>query len=213
MSRGIRSFFLLSRLNSNAKARTLIPGFKPVHDALQKAADGKRNADNDELFARGPVIEMREIVAVFITVFQLDLLKVVAKNYDDPLYKAMLPKGLTEFRKLSGQALADELARIILRLQELDKTHPLVAHLPELQKLVKDFAVPLKDHKAAVAAQVAADVVALNARAVWRVEYDAIAGSLRKMFPGRKSYQESFFYAEAAQRAKKSEPETGGTQG
>lgn len=209
----VRGFYLLSRLNSNAKARTLLAQFQPQNEALEKARDARQKADNAVLFARGPVVEMNENVDLFLTVFQLDLLKCVGKNYDDPLYKALFPKGLTEVRRMAGQQLCDELVRIGTRLQELGKSHPLYPHLAALNVLVKDYAAPLKALKSALDAQEAADVVVQNARAVWRVQYDAIAGALRQMFPGRKSYQESFFYPESttSTRKKASEPENSGS--
>ncbi len=199
----VRSVFLLSRLNSNAKARALIAGFQPLHDALEAANDAKRKADNAELFARGPVVEIDQLVAVFLTIFQLDVLKVVAKNYDDPLYVAIFPKGLKELRKLHGQALLDELMRIALRLKELGTAHPLAAHLPALAAFAKDYAAPLKTLKAAADAQDAADVALSHAKKVWRAAYDGIAGSLRALFAGRKTYQESFFYPEPTSHAVK----------
>ncbi len=204
----VRGFFLLSRLNSNAKARTLLPQFQPQQDALEKARDARQKADNAVLFARGPVIEANETVAVFITTFQLDVLKVVGKNFDDPLYKILFPKGLTEVRKLAGQALCDELVRIATRLQELPKGHPLLVHLPQLNTLIKDYAAPLKALKTAMEVREAADVAVTTAKAAWRTAYDAIAGALRQMFAGRKSYQESFFLPEARPSAKKKMPES-----
>ncbi len=67
----------------------------------------------------------------------------------------------------------------------------------------KDYAAPLKKHKTAVDAQQAADVAGRNAKTAWRVAYDGLAGSLRARFPGRKSYQESFFCPETRSRAAK----------
>ena len=184
-----------------------MPEFKPHHDALEAASDARKKADNAVLYARGPVVEVNEAVAVFLTTFQLDVLKVVAKNYDDPLYKALFPKGLADLRKLSGQLLCDELVRMGTRVQELGKSHPLATHAAALNTLIKDYAAPLKALKVAMDAQEAADVVVATSKAAWRLAYDGIAGSLRKLFPGRKSYQESFFYPEPAASVKKTAQE------
>ena len=198
-----RGYFTVSRLNSNAKSRVLIPQFQPQLLALDSANDAKRKADNAVLMARGPVVEVDAAAGDFLTTFQLDVLKVVGKNFDDPLYKAIFPKGLSDLRRLHGQALCDELVRIGTRLGELGKSHALAAHAPTCTSLVKSYADPLKALKTAVDAQAATDIVVAKARAEWRTAYDAIAGALRQLFPGRRNYQESFFLPETTTRAKK----------
>ncbi len=93
--------------------------------------------------------------------------------------------------------------RITTRLQELPKGHPLLVHLPQFNTLIKDYAAPLKALKTAMEVREAADVVVTTAKAAWRTAYDAIAGALRQMFPGRRSYQESVFLPESRPSTKK----------
>jgi hypothetical protein len=187
------SRFTLSRLRSNTKAKTLLLHLEPQHKALKAAQAAVNGTSDDELDARGPVLEVDAAAAEVLTEFQLDVLKAVAKNYQAPLYIALFPKGLSEFRKLKGADLAAAIATMTQTLEAEGKTSPLAGYVAKFTALSKQWAAPVAAYKKAVDAEVQANIVAGKARHEWRMAYEAVYGLLRAMFPGRKAYVESFF--------------------
>ncbi len=144
-------------------------------------------------FAKGPVVEIDTEAADWLTDLQMDCFKFVKKNYKDPFYVALWPNGLTDAKKLSGTAAVAEIKRICEYLKDLPKDHPLHSACDKGVALQKAYVEPVKGLAAAQTAEAKAWTQRNQARQAWLLAYEAAYGGLRAMFPGRRSFVESFF--------------------
>ena len=187
------SRFTRARLKSNAKAKALVSYLEPAHLALKAAQLAAVEVDDALMDARAPVTEVDTAADEVVVAFQLDLLKQTGKNYSDPHYVAYFPKGLGEVRRLHGQSLAAELSRIEQTLTAQGKTGPLATYIPKFQQLQKEWQGPLAALKKVTENQTQVGIVLDKAKHDWALAYDAIYGHLRALFPGKKTFVESFF--------------------
>lgn len=199
----ILSRFTLSRLRSNTKAKALVVSLEPAHKALKAAQLAVIDASDGVLDMRGPVAEVDEAAQELLTAFQLDLLKLVNKDYNAVTYRKFLPKGLTEARRAKGTELAAVIGGLLLVLEAEGKSSPLAAYAAKFADVSKNYAKPLADLKKARETEILAGNALEKARHDWIVAYDGLYGQLRSLFAGRKKYVESFFMpAEPPKKAK-----------
>ena len=197
------SRFTRARLKSNPKAKMLVAYIDPQHAVLKAAQLACNDADDIVMDARAAVTEVDTAVDDLLVAFQLDVMKLVSKNYADPLYGALFPKGFGEVRRLRGAQLAGEVLRIEQTISAQGKSSALSAYISKFQQCQKDWQAPLTGLKAAVAAQTQAGNALDKAKHDWGLAYDAVYGHLRALFPGKKAFVDSFFLpAEAGKKAK-----------
>ena len=209
----ILSRFTLSRLRCNTKAKTLAAPLELAHKTLKNAQLALNEASDAVLDARGPVAEVDASAQELTTGFQLDLLKVVNKDYSSVLYRKFLPKGLTDARKFKGADMSAFIGSLALVLDAEGKTSPLAAYGAKFADIQKGYLAPLVDLKKARDVEVLAGNTLDKARHDWVIAYDAIYGHLRALFAGRKGYVESFFMSIAPPKKAKGAPTTTEVEG
>ncbi len=187
------SRFSMSRLRANKKAKALLPQIKPQHDALKAAQLAANEAEDAELDARGPVAEVDAQAHEVMTDMQFVVAKVVNKKFDHPLYKAVYPKGLSGIKKLGNSELRAECKRIRGVLAAQPKDSPLLPFVAQLDALDTEWVAPVAAHDKTVAAGALANTRLETAKHDWYLAYDALAGALRNLFPGRRAFVDSFF--------------------
>lgn len=189
----VLSRFLLSRLRSNTQAKKFVAELEAAHKALKSAQLALNDAGDAVLDARGPVAEVDALAQELLTTFQLDVLKVVGKDYNALLYRKFLPKGLTEARKAKGADMAGVFASMALVLDAEGKTSPLASYAPKFADIGKKYAGPLADLKKAQDAEILVNNKLNEARRAWVLAYETVYGHLRAEFAGRKGFVETFF--------------------
>jgi len=185
--------FTASRLNSNEQSKTLLPAFDVRLNQLRAANVAHVAAKDGTNRARGPVVEVDTKVGGVLTSFHLDVLKFVDKDLKHPQYVALLPKGLSALRKLSGAELLAGIKGVGIHLQDLPKEHALKPYHAQFLALEGAYAKPLAGLDAAKTTESKAEAVVRKERAAWSLAYNALYGNLLAMFPGKKAYVESFF--------------------
>lgn len=192
MVRGSRH--TLARMRANPQAKKHLGELEPQHKALKAAQLAWNDADDAVVDADAEVLEVDFLAKEQLTDLQLDLTSYVKRDYADPLYRALLPKGLTDLKRTKRADLRDEVARVVAILGDLAKDHPLFKHGVILGKTFKAWEEPLKTLARAETNRLKADNAILAARNAWLLAYDGLAGTLRKEFPRRKVFVDSFFY-------------------
>jgi len=183
----------LARLKANPKAKALLPKFKPAHDALKAAQLAYNDADDVAIDASALVEECDYNAREALTDFQLDLVAFVRRDYTAALYVHFFKDGLGAAKDGQGQVLQATLTAVIGHLATLPVDHKLQVHAKPLQAALAAYAEPLAAETKALAARDAAWTALDVARNQWLTAYDALAGSLRALFPGRKAFVDGFF--------------------
>jgi hypothetical protein len=183
----------LGRLKAHPKVCILAPKLQVAHDALKKANLALNDAD-DAAQDSGAAIDMCDSLArEALTDFQLGLVALVRRDYKCPEYLAFFADGFDATKRRSGMELRTALLAIGAHIATLAKDSPLQAHSKPLQACVAAYTPALAGDEKAQAALAQAQTQLGVARAQWLLAYDALAGDVRSMLPGRKALVQSFF--------------------
>ena len=185
--------FTLGCLESNALSMVLIAEFEKQQDLLRATNEALNKAKDFTNRKAGPINQVDELARQMLRLLQLDALKFVGKNTKDPFYIALLGKGLSFSTKLKGEDMNAELGRLAERLKDLPKEHALHGYHAQTVAIRTAYVAPSKVLEDAKTAQAKARTTRDQARLAWLGAYEGVYGGLRKIFPGRKAYVETFF--------------------
>ena len=183
------------------KIRAIVEKFNVTQQALKASMDIVNAAEDLVIDAEAGVDLEAALGVETIEELQYDIEKAIKKNYQDPLYTAVFPKGLAAFKAQSGEALFVALPNVILALEESGAAK-LTAHVPKIKEHVKAVTKPLAQlHSARRSAGTVATRHA-RARTAWLDGYTALYGSFITAFPRRKRFVDSFFPKTAGSKSR-----------
>lgn len=179
-------------LTADKRTEHLAGPVQTVIVELTKGALATENADEARLIALAKLTRADFELDELLRELELDLLKAVAKNRKDPLYRAVLPEGLSAVVALRGSEQSDAIDGVV---KALDKRAPDLA-----KRYSKDLT---RLAKVAVDAEAAWKKAESNASAVFGEEVlarlDLVRqlqkneGALMTLFPGQRRRVRSFF--------------------
>ncbi len=198
-----KSTYTRARLAANSKTKKLVQLLDPSHKTLKKAQAALNEAEDDLLMAEAAVDEIADQIEETIAAVDLDLTAFVKRDYKDPLFKQVFPKGLSALRRLTTAALHQELSRVAGVLKSLPASHPLARHAKTLLALETEWKKPLAAFDEAKGAANLAAGARDQARHDWLNAYDSVFGALRQTFPRRLAFIDGFFRREGQSKAAK----------
>ena len=191
-----------ARLKSNPKAKVLHPKFKAQHDALKARQLALNDADDLAIDASALVDECDFNARLALTDCQMDLVSLVRRDYQSPLYLSFFPKGFAEAKGALGADMHAQLGTILVELGKQPKDSKLLVHSKPIKAAQDAYTVPIAEEKKALAFKDAAAKDLAIERGKWIAAYDALAGELRALFPRQKPLVDSFFVKFSSARAK-----------
>jgi hypothetical protein len=198
-----KSTYTRARLAANAKTKKFVSLLDPAHKTLKKAQATLNDAEDDLLMAEAAVDDTGGQLEDAFSALNLDLTAVVKRDYKDPLFKQVFPKGLASVRRLTTTALHEEVSRIAGILKSLPASHPLAKHAKTLLALEAEWKKPLAAFEEAKGAVNLAVGARDQARHDWLNAYDSVFGALRQTFPRRVAFIDGFFRRENQPKAAK----------
>ena len=187
------SRYTIGRLRASARAKRLIGPMKAAHDRL-KAAQGALNAADDGVIdAQADFDQVRFQAVDALETLSLEATVVVKRDFQDPLYRSLFPKGLTGQKKLTGEALREDLPRVVAALKALPAGHALGKSVKAIGEIEKAWEGPAAVLEEAKVKRATAEAGIKAAREGWFDAYDALAGGLRQEFPREKALVDTFF--------------------
>lgn len=182
-----------ANLTADPKAHVLAAAVQKQHGNIKAKQAAVNDAEDAVIDARAFVNRGTLNICDQVSKLQLDLTVLVGRDYEAPLYRAMLPSGLPELRKLNADDLLKETDRLLAEIAKQAKDSPLQAHGKVLDGLKKSL-VPL------VATLTKADQALGSARTdrdtavtEWEQGLDSTYGALKQLFPRKRALVESFF--------------------
>jgi hypothetical protein len=194
---------VLARLKRNPKAKSLAAKLQAPHDALKNANLALTEADDQAEDAGAAVDECDALAREAVVDFQMNLVTAVRRDYTSPEYIAVFPEGLEKVKRHGGAELRKDVQAIVKHISKLAQDSPLHAQTKPLQACVDAYGPALQSEEHALALLAEAETTLAVARAKWLLVYDGLAGDVRSLFPGRRSFVESFFPQWSQKAAKK----------
>ena len=198
-----KSTYTRARLAANPKTKKLVPLLDPAHKTLKQTQSTLNDAEDDLLMAEAAVDNVAAQIEDAIAAVNLDVTALIKRDYDDPLFKQLFPKGLAALRDLTTSALHEEVSRIAAFLKSLPAAHPLAKHAKTLLALEAEWKKPVAAFDEAKGAVNLATGARDQARHDWLDAYDSVFGALRQAFPRRVTFIDGFFRRESQPKAAK----------
>lgn len=176
--------FHSAAVTADKRTEHLAGGVQAVVEALTKAALATEAADDARLISLARLTRADFELDERLRELDLDLLKAVSKNRKDPLYRAVLPNGLSAVVAMRGREQGEAVDSLV---NALDKRSPELA-----KEYSKDLA---RLSKAAVDAETASSVFGeeVLARLDLVRQLQKNEGALLSLFPGQRRRVRSFY--------------------